>query len=240
VKVIIQIPCYNEEATLPRVLDDLPRALPGVDVVEYLVIDDGSTDRTAAVARRSGAHHVLSLPVNAGCGAAFTAGLRHARRLGARIIVNTDGDHQYRGACIGALIKPIMEASADIVVGCRPIPVMDEFSWMKKRLQYLGSAVVSRISRTDVPDVTSGFRAFSAEAAHRLELRSLYSHTLETIIQAGCQGLRIGHVPVDVNPPTRESRLIRSTGHYLLRSGMIILRSYYRCRRGVSPAGRTL
>ena len=230
-KIIIQIPCYNEEKTLPDVLGDLPRELPGVDAIEYLVIDDGSTDRTAVVARLNGAHHVIRMETNIGCGAAFNTGLRICRERGARIIVNTDGDHQYRGDCIGELVRPIMEKRADMVIGCRPIHTMNEFSWTKKKLQYLGSAVVRKMSGTGVPDVTSGFRAFSAEATSRLDLRSFYSHTLETLIQAGCKGLRIDHVPVRVNPPTRESRLIRSTGHYLWRSTLIILLSYYRCRR---------
>jgi len=225
-KLIIQIPCYNEEKTLPEVLQDLPRELPGVDIIEYLVIDDGSTDRTVEVARQLGVHHVLSMGTNHGLAATFLAGLSKAIELGADIIVNTDGDNQYNGQCIGDLIVPVAEGRLDIVVGARPIEDIQHFSWLKKKLQRAGSKIVRQFSGTNIPDTTSGFRAYSAEAAMRLHVFNRYTYTLETIIQAGHMNMRIGHVPIRTNPKTRESRLISSIPHYLWRSVSIILRSY--------------
>jgi len=225
-KLMIQIPCYNEEATLPDVVRDLPRTLPGIDVVEVLVIDDGSTDRTVEVARECGVHHVLRLGSNHGLAAAFLRGVERCLELGADLIVNTDGDNQYDGRCIGALIEPILEGRLDIVVGARPIESIGHFSWAKKKLQRWGSHVVRRFSGTDIPDTTSGFRAYSAEAAMRLHVFNQYTYTLETIIQAGHMNMRIGHVPVGVNAQTRKSRLISSIPHYITRSVGIILRSY--------------
>jgi len=225
-KLIIQIPCYNEAQTLPAVIRDLPRTLPGVDVIEYLVIDDGSTDMTVAVARECGVHHVLSLGANHGLATAFLRGIQRCLELGADLIVNTDGDNQYDGRCIGALIEPILAGRQDIVVGARPIESIEHFSWLKKRLQRWGSHVVRRFSGTDIPDTTSGFRAYSAEAAMRLHVFNRYTYTLETIIQAGHMNMRIGHVPIRVNPQTRQSRLIRSIPRYITRSVGIILRSY--------------
>lgn len=225
-KLIIQIPCYNEEQTLPAVIADLPRELPGVDVIEFLLIDDGSTDRTVPVARQLGVHHVLEMGSNRGLAAAFTAGLRRSVELGADIIVNTDGDNQYSARSIPALIEPILARKADVVVGARPIAEIAHFSWLKKKLQNLGSHVVRQFSGTDVADTTSGFRAYSAEAALRLEVFNRYTYTLETIIQAGAMDMRITHVPIEVNAQTRESRLISSIPRYLWRSMSIILRSY--------------
>lgn len=225
-KLIIQIPCYNEENTLPQVIADLPRELSGIDEIEYLVIDDGSTDRTVEVAKELGVHHVFSLGSNRGLAIAFTSGLQRAVQLGADIIVNTDGDNQYSAKSIGGLIGPVLEKRADIVVGTRPIEQIEHFSFVKKRLQRLGSRVVRQFSGTDIPDTTSGFRAFSAEAAIKLEVFNHYTYTLETIIQAGTMNMRITHVPIQTNAKTRESRLISSIPKYICRSGSTIIRSY--------------
>ena len=225
-KLLIQIPCYNEEMTLPEVIRDLPRELDGVDCIEYLVIDDGSTDRTVEVARELGVHHVLSMGSNHGLAATFLAGIGKCLELGADIIVNTDGDNQYAGGCIKDLIVPIIQSKLDIVVGARPIDNIQHFSWLKKRLQRLGSRVVRQFSNTDIPDTTSGFRAYSAEAAMKLHVFNRYTYTLETIIQAGHMHMRIGHVPIRVNAKTRESRLISSVPRYVWRSTSIIVRSY--------------
>ena len=225
-KLIIQIPCYNEQDTLTEVIGELPRELPGVDQIEYLVIDDGSTDRTAEVARQLGVHHVVSLGSNRGLATAFLTGMRRCLELGADIIVNTDGDNQYRGGSIKHLIVPVLEHRADIVVGARPIEMIDHFSWWKKKLQRWGSRVVRKFSGTDLPDTTSGFRAYSAEAALKLHVFNKYTYTLETIIQAGHMNMRITHIPIEVNPKTRDSRLISSIPRYVWLSGSTILRSY--------------
>lgn len=225
-KLIIQIPCYNEEETLPEVIADLPREIPGVDVVEYLVIDDGCTDRTAEVARENGVHHVLSLGKNQGLAVAFIKGLHRCVELGADIIVNTDGDNQYQGKYAKDVAIPIIEGKSDIVIGTRPIDKMEYFSWLKKKTQRLGSYVVRQLSGTDVPDATSGFRAYSAEAALKLHVFNPYDYALENIIQAGHMGMKISHVPIDINPKTRESRLFKSEYHYVMQSWPILLRSY--------------
>ena len=225
-KLIIQIPCYNEEKTLPDVIGDLPRQLPQVDEIEYLVIDDGSTDRTVEVARELGVHHILSLGSNQGLATAFAKGIIKSLESGADIIVNTDGDNQYKGEYIKDLIAPVVKGEKDIVIGARPIDDIEEFSWVKKKLQQLGSFAVRRFSGTDVPDTTSGFRAYSAEAATKLVVFNRYTYTLETIIQAGHMNMRIGYVPIQVNPVTRKSRLISSVPRYIWRSVSIILRSY--------------
>ncbi|MBN1125066.1 MAG: glycosyltransferase family 2 protein [Sedimentisphaerales bacterium] len=225
-KLIIQIPCYNEEKTLPEVVRALPRELPGVDVIEYLVIDDGSSDKTIETARQCGVHHILELGSNHGLAVAFLRGISRSLELGADIIVNTDGDNQYDGTCIGDLIGPILEKRLDIVVGARPIEEIEHFSLFKKKLQRWGSHVVRRFSGTDIPDTTSGFRAYRAEAAMKLHVFNRYTYTLETIIQAGHMTMRIGHVPIRINGQTRRSRLISSIPHYVRRSMGIILRSY--------------
>jgi len=225
-KLIIQIPCFNEEKTLPLVTADLPRQIAGVDEVEWLVIDDGSSDRTIEVARELGVDHILPLGSNRGLATAFMMGLARCVELGADIIVNTDGDNQYKGQCIPDLIRPIVEGRLDIVVGARPIEAIEDFSWVKKKLQRLGSRVVRQFSGTDISDTTSGFRAYSAEAAMKLHVFNRYTYTLETIIQAGHMGLRIGHVPIEVNQKTRESRLISSIPRYIYRSASTIVRSY--------------
>ncbi len=226
VKLIIQIPCLNERQTLPQVLRDLPRALPGIDRIEVLVIDDGSSDDTVAIARQHGVDHILTLGSNHGLATAFLRGVTRCLDLGADLIVNTDGDNQYDGACIADLIDPIVKGRLDMVVGARPIEEIAEFPAWKKRLQRIGSRMVRQFSGTDIPDTTSGFRAYTAEAAMRLHVFNRYTYTLETIIQAGLMHIRIGHVPIRTHPMTRPSRLIRSVPHYLGRSIVTILRSY--------------
>lgn len=225
-KLIIQIPCYNEEATLPATVRDLPRSLPGIDVIEWLVIDDGSTDRTAAVARELGVHHILSFQQNQGLAAAFQAGLEAALAAGADIIVNTDGDNQYCGADIARLVEPILAGRAQIVVGDRGVAALAHFSPLKRWLQRFGSWVVERAAGIPIPDATSGFRAFSREAALRLTVLSDYTYTLETLIQAGARHMAVVYVPVRTNPQTRRSRLIRSTPTFLALSAATILRFY--------------
>lgn len=223
--LVIQIPCYNESQTLPLVLASLPRQVEGVSRVLWLVIDDGSTDSTAEVARRGGVDCVVRHVTNRGLSAAFLTGLREAVRLGADIIVNLDGDNQYVAADIPRVIRPILEGHAEIVVGARPIEAIPHFSAWKKALQRLGSRVVRFLSGTDVVDAPSGFRAFSRRAALSLNVFNPYSYTLETIIQAGRKGIPIVSVPVRVNPPTRPSRLSRGTVHYVRRSIGTILRT---------------
>lgn len=224
--LIIQIPCYNEAETLPAVLADLPRSLPGVDCIEVLVIDDGSTDATAQVAAQLGVQHIARHPMNQGIAAAFQTGLDACLARGADIIVNTDGDHQYPGREIEKIVRPIVDGTADMVVGDRQTRALEHFSPVKKLLQAWGSWVVRMASGTAVPDATSGFRALNRETALRLMILTRYSYTLETLIQAGKKGLRVAAVPIDVNPPTRESRLVRSTWSYVRRQALTILRIY--------------
>jgi len=225
-KLIIQIPCLNEEKTLPVTLADLPRSIPGVDAIEVLVIDDGSTDRTVEVAREHGVDHVIRFGQNRGLASAFQAGLDESLRLGADIIVNTDADNQYKADYIAKLIEPILRGDADMVIGCRPIERIEDFSWLKKRLQRLGSWVVRQVSDTQVPDATSGFRAYSREAACRLNVVSQYTYTLETLIQAGRENMPLAFVNVETNRKMRESRLFRSTPVYVRRSLLTMFRIY--------------
>ncbi len=229
-KLIIQIPCYNEEESLPSTLAALPRTLPGIGRIEWLVVDDGSTDGTCRVARRCGADYVLEQPKHGGLALAFTAGVRAALRAGADVIVNTDADNQYCADDIGRLIRPVLDGEADLVVGARPIDQTDHFSPVKKRLQHLGSWLVRLLSGTDVPDAPSGFRALSREAALRINVFSDYTYTLETLIQAGRAGLRVRSVPIKTNGPTRPSRLMRSTASYVLRSlgTLLVIAMVYR------------
>ncbi len=225
-KLIIQIPCYNEENTLPLVLASIPRRVPGVERVEVLVVDDGSTDRTAEVARSLGVDHVVRHTCNRGLAAAFQSGIDACLRLGADIIVNTDGDNQYPQADIPRLVQPILDGTADIVVADRQTGTIKEFSRTKKLLQSVGSWTVARLSGLDVPDAPSGFRAYSREAALQLNVVSKYTYTLETLIQAGAKRLRVQYVPVATNPSLRESRLISSTWGYVKRSAATIVRVY--------------
>jgi glycosyltransferase involved in cell wall biosynthesis len=226
VKLIIQIPCLNEERVLPQTLADLPREVEGFDTVEWLVIDDGSTDRTAEVARECGVDHIVRFTQNKGLAVAFQAGIDAALKLGADVIVNTDADNQYRGEDIELLVGPILEHRADLVVGDRNVGDHEEWSGVKKVLQSWGSWVVRRASETEVPDTTSGFRAYDREAALRVNVVSRFTYTLETLIQAGKSDVAVSHVPVRVNPKTRESRLFRSIPQYLARSVGTILRIY--------------
>jgi glycosyltransferase involved in cell wall biosynthesis len=226
VKLIIQIPCLNEEASLPATLADLPRWVEGFDEVEWLVIDDGSTDRTAEVAREHGVDHVVRFTQNKGLAVAFQAGLDAALKLGANVIVNTDADNQYRGDDIPKLVAPILEHRADMVIGDRQVRDHEEFSASKKLLQRWGSWVVRQASETDVPDTTSGFRAYSREAALRMNVVSRFTYTLETIIQAGKSDIAVTSVPIRVNRKTRDSRLFKSIPDYIKRSVGTIFRIY--------------
>ncbi len=226
VKLIVQIPCYNEEKILAQVIDSVPRHIDGVDQVEILVIDDGSTDRTIEIARRAGAHHVVRHKTNRGLAAAFQTGVDACLKLGADIIVNTDGDNQYPQAEIPRLIQPILDGRADVVVGDRQTHKIAHFPRHKKLLQGIGSWTVRLLSGAGVPDAPSGFRAYSRDAAMRLNVMSGYTYTIETLIQAGMQRTAITSVPIGVNPKTRESRLIKSLWSYLKQSGATIVRTY--------------
>jgi glycosyltransferase involved in cell wall biosynthesis len=228
VKLIIQIPCLNEEATLPATIADLPRRLDGIDSVELLVIDDGSTDRTVEVARAAGVEHIVRLTNNKGLAAAFQAGLDACLKLGADIVVNTDADNQYRGADVAKLVAPILAGEADMVVGDRRVARIDHFSGSKKALQRIGSWVVRRLSGTEVTDTTSGFRAYNREAALGLLVVDNFTYTLESVIQAGKMLVAVDQAEIETNPQTRESRLFGSTGSYVRRSALSILRIYAR------------
>ena len=225
-KLIIQIPCWNEEEQLPGTLADLPRQVPGFDVVEWLIIDDGSTDATVDVARAAGVDHIVRLTNNKGLAAGFQAGLDACLKLGADVVVNTDADNQYSALDIPLLVAPIVAGKADMVVGDRETDSIEHFSPLKKRLQKLGSWVVRQASDTDVPDTTSGFRAYNREAAIQMAVVSKYTYTLETIIQAGKLLVATDHVPIRTNEQTRESRLFPSMGSYVRRNAVAITRIY--------------
>jgi len=225
-KLVVQIPCYNEAATLRTTLNALPKVIAGVDQIEVLIIDDGSEDETVAVARDAGADHVVTLPRNSGLARAFMAGLEASARAGADIIVNTDADNQYNADDIAKLIEPILAGKAEIVVGSRPISEIGHFSPTKKLLQCIGSWVVRRASNTDIHDAPSGFRAMTRDAAQQLNVFSEYTYTLETIIQAGQKGMAITSVPIRVNGETRPSRLIRSIRSYVWRSIVTIIKIF--------------
>jgi glycosyltransferase involved in cell wall biosynthesis len=225
-KLIIQIPCLNEEDALPATLSELPRKVDGVDEVEWLVIDDGSTDSTVEVARGHGVDHIVRLTNNRGLAAAFQAGLDASLKLGADVIVNTDADNQYRAADIGRLVAPVLAGDADMVVGDRGAGELKHFSRSKRALQRLGSWVVRRASGTDVPDTTSGFRAYNREAALQLQVVSNFTYTLESLIQAGKMLVAVEHVPVGTNPTERRSRLFPSTWTYVRRNAVAIFRAY--------------
>src|SRR3954447_50390 len=225
-KLIIQIPCWDEEDQLPTTLGDLPRHVAGIDAVEWLVIDDGSTDRTVEVAREHGVDHIVRLTNNKGLAAAFQAGLDAALKLGADVIVNTDADNQYYGGDIPKLVGPILAGNADMVVGDREVQSIEHFSPLKKLLQRLGSWVVRQASDTDLPDTTSGFRAYNREAAMQMAVVSRFTYTLETIIQAGKLLVATDHVAIRTNPQTRESRLFPSMWAYVRRNTVSIFRIY--------------
>ncbi len=225
-KLIIQIPCFNEEGQLPLTLSRLPREVPGVDVVEWLIIDDGSTDRTIEVARENGVDHVVRLTNHKGLAAAFQAGLDAGLKLGADVIVNTDADNQYEGSDIPKLVAPILRGDADMVVGDRRIATVEHFSPRKKALQRLGSWVVRQASATHIPDTTSGFRAYNREAALSIHVVSKFTYTLETIIQAGKLLVAVDNVPIATNPKMRESRLFPSTSSYVRRNALSLFRIY--------------
>ncbi len=225
-KLIIQIPCFNEEEQLPGTLTHLPREIEGFDAVEWLIIDDGSTDATVERARESGVDHIVRLTNHKGLAAAFQAGLDAGLKLGAEVIVNTDADNQYESADIPKLVAPILRGDADMVVGDRQVDSNENFSRSKRRLQRLGSWVVRQASSTEIPDTTSGFRAYNREAALQMQVVSKFTYTLETIIQAGKLLVAIDHVPVRTNAKTRESRLFPSMPAYIRRNGLSIFRVY--------------
>ena len=238
-KLIIQIPCLNEEQTLPATIADLPRQLDGFDAVELLVIDDGSSDRTVAVARENGVDHIVRLTNNKGLAAGFQAGLDACLKLGADVVVNTDADNQYQGGDVAKLVAPILAGEADMVVGDRQVGQIDHFSGSKKGLQRLGSWAVRRLSGTEITDTTSGFRAYNREAALQLSVVDNFTYTLESLIQAGKMLVAIDEVRIATNPQTRESRLVDSTGAYVRRNGPAILRIYarYEPLRAFATAG---
>ncbi|MFC0233312.1 glycosyltransferase family 2 protein [Vagococcus entomophilus] len=225
-KLIIQIPCYNEEETLEIALNDLPKKIAGIDEIEYLIINDGSKDNTVEVAQKWGIHHVVSFKRNKGLAKGFMAGLDACLRQGADIIVNTDADNQYCGADIEKLVRPIIEGKTDIVIGERPIADTEHFSPLKKKLQKLGSWVVRKASKSDIPDAPSGFRAYSRDAAMQMNVANEYTYTLETIVQAGRNKIAMESVPVRTNPELRESRLFSSMFGYIKKSVLTILRAF--------------
>lgn len=226
VKLVIQVPCLNEEATLPLVFEKMPKQIPGIDEIEYLVVDDGCTDATVEVARRLGVRHFVHHTRNMGLGQSFQDGALKALEMGADILVNTDGDNQYPSERIPDLVAPILHKMADIVVADRQTHKIEHFSPVKKKLQKIGSRVVNIAASTELPDAASGFRAYSRESLIRLNLVTKFSYCMETIIQAGNKRMRITSIPVETNPKTRESRLFRSTGEHVVRSAATILRAY--------------
>ena len=225
-KLIIQIPCYNEAETLEIALNGLPKQIDGIDTIEYLIINDGSKDNTVEVAKNWGVHHIVNFKRNKGLAKGFMAGIDEALRQGADIIVNTDADDQYCGADIEKLVRPILDGQADIVIGARPIDETEHFSPLKKKLQHFGSWVVRKASNTDIPDAPSGFRAYSREAALQLNVVNEYTYTLEQIVQAGRNKIAIMSVPIRTNAELRPSRLFSSMFGYVKKSMLTIIRSY--------------
>lgn len=230
--LIIQIPCFNEEKMLEQTIRDLPSAIPGIDKIEYLVIDDGSTDATIKVAKELGVHHIVRLGTNRGLATAFSRGVEHSLSVGADIVVNTDADNQYCGQDIPKLVQPILENNADLVVGCRPIMNHPEFHPLKKTLQLLGSWTLRRISKTTVRDATSGFRAFSRETCQKLFIHTRFSYCMETLIQAGNSGLRVASVDIRVNRQTRPSRLFRNIPQYIYQQSLTMISMFLLYRPG--------
>ncbi len=225
-KLIVQIPCYNEEHTLPQTVADIPNEIPGIDEIEVLIIDDGSTDRTVEVAQALGVQHIVRNKRNQGLARTFRHGLEAAISAGADIVVNTDGDNQYAGADIAKLIQPILDGNADIVIGDRQTSTIEHFSKSKKILQWLGSGIVRRLAGIWVPDAVSGFRAFTREAAIKLNIVSSFSYTIETVIQAGKRGMTVTSIPVRTNAKTRESRLFTSVPKFIERQLGTVIRVY--------------
>lgn len=225
-KLIIQIPCYNEADTLTIALDALPKHIDGIDTIEYLIINDGSKDATVEVARNWGVHYIVDFKQNKGLAKGFMAGITECLAHGADIIVNTDADNQYRGEDIRNLVRPILDGKADIVIGARPIDETEHFSPLKKKLQHFGSWVVRKASNTDIPDAPSGFRAYSREAALRLNVVNEYTYTLEQIVQAGRNRMAITWVPIHTNGELRPSRLFHSMFGYIKKSMLTIVRAY--------------
>lgn len=238
-KLIIQIPCYNEADTIRPTVQVLPRQIPGIDRIEYLIIDDGSTDATVLAAKAAGVHHIVKLRGHQGLAAAFIAGLEASVRAGADIIVNTDADNQYQATDIPRLLEPILQGRAELVVGDRGVGQLEAFSPLKRRLQRLGSWVIQKASGVQTPDATSGFRAITRDAALRTLVLGSYSYTLETLIQAGAKRIRVEYVPISTNEQTRPSRLMRSISHYISNSSVAIVRAYtlYRPLRVFSTFG---
>ena len=231
-KLIIQIPCFNEEDTLPATICDLPKEVEGFETVEYLVIDDGSTDKTYERAKELGVHHIITLGSNRGLATAFKLGIEYAVRHGADVVVNTDGDNQYCADDIPKLTKPILDQQADMVIGCRPIKDHPDFGLVKKLLQWTGSWALRKVSKADVRDAASGFRAFSRETCQRLNIFSQFSYTMESLIQAGNSGLRLCSVDIRVNRKTRDSRLFRNIPEFVFRSASTILMMFLLYRPG--------
>lgn len=225
-KLIIQIPCYNEEKTIEAVINDLPKKIENIESIETLVIDDGSTDQTVEKARQAGVDHIVSFKTHKGLARAFAAGIEHCLKNGADIIVNTDGDNQYQGEDIPTLIYPIIKREADVVVGARHIDDIPHFSFLKKKMQKLGSRIIRKLSKTPVVDATSGFRAFSRDAALRINPLTEYSYTIESLVQLGNEKLKIISIPIRVNPKLRESRLIRNTPSFVTRQSTTLFRMY--------------
>ncbi|MCZ6698609.1 MAG: glycosyltransferase family 2 protein, partial [Planctomycetota bacterium] len=238
-KLIVQIPCLNEEETLPATIGDIPRQIEGIDQVEIMIIDDGCTDRTVEVARDLGVDHIIRFPGNRGLGHAFATGIDRALSLGADIIVNTDGDNQYYGGDIPKLVKPILEGRADLVIGDREPEKVEHFSYIKKKMQTVGSRVVSRLANLHVPDVPSGFKAYTREAAMRLTCSTDFDHTVDHVIQAGRKRIITVSVPIRTNEKLRESRLFSSIGVFITRSIGIMVRVYssYRAMKMFAMCG---
>lgn len=241
-KLIIQIPCYNEAETLEVALNDLPKQIDGIDEIEYLIINDGSKDNTVEVAKNWGVHYVVNFKCNKGLAKGFIAGLDACLRQGADIIVNTDADNQYCGADIEKLVRPILDGKADIVIGERPIDDTEHFSPLKKKLQHIGSWTVRVASKTDVPDAPSGFRAYSRQAALKMNVVNEYTYTLETIVQAGRNKMAITSVPIRTNPELRKSRLFNSMFGYIKKSMLTIIRAFmmYKPLRFFTIIGSTI
>lgn len=225
-KLIVQIPCYNEEQTLPLVLESIPKKIPGIDTIETLIVDDGSSDHTVAIARQLGVNHIIQHRRNQGLAISFADGINASIKLGADIIVNTDADNQYPQQDIPKLIAPILNGSADMVVGDRQTNKIAHFSPLKKKLQWFGSFVVRKLSGTNIPDAVSGFRAYTREAAMQLNIVTDFSYVIETLIQAQYKRMAVASIPVTTNPPTRKSRLFKSMRQHIQKSTAAILRSY--------------